>query len=99
MHFTHTRMCSIIWVHKSAYSTQQAKGLGMMYDFMDDYPAFISIKNASEVLGISERTVRKLIKEGKICSIKVGKLIRIPKKNFIDFLEKNAFKDSQSWIY
>ena len=54
---------------------------------LKDCPSFISIKEVSVLLGVNERTIRRLIDAGKLQSVKVGKAIRIPKENLIKYLE------------
>lgn len=54
---------------------------------LQDYPDVLDVEQIRNVLGgISKRTIYKLLKEGKIDSIKVGREYRVTKINMIDFL-------------
>lgn len=49
----------------------------------------LSIKQVAEYLGVNEITVRKLLKDGKIASYKVGgKNIRIERQELHEFMER-----------
>ena len=51
-----------------------------------DYPDILTVEGASEMLGVSTKTVYKLIKEGKIKKRSVGRAFRIPKINVLIYL-------------
>lgn len=54
---------------------------------LQGYPDVLDVEQIRNVLGgISKRTIYKLLKEGKIDSIKVGREYRVTKINMIDFL-------------
>ena len=59
-----------------------------MEEYLHNYPPVLSVDDAAEILRVTTKTVRNLIKAGVITSINVGRLIRIPKDQFIDYLEK-----------
>ena len=46
---------------------------------LKDYPDVMSIEQMCEILSVSTKTGYKLLKEGKICCLKVGQAYRIPK--------------------
>ena len=50
------------------------------------YPDILNINQMCAVLSISTKTGYKLLKEGKIQSIKVGRAYRIPKAHVFDYL-------------
>ena len=51
------------------------------------YPDVVNISQLCEMLGgISEKTAYRLIREGKIGALLIGRAYRIPKANIIDFL-------------
>lgn len=50
------------------------------------YPDVMNVKQASELLDVSTKTVYKQIKEGKLQCIKVGREFRIPKVNIMKFI-------------
>ena len=58
-----------------------------MEDLLEKYPPLLSVTDAAEILRVTDRTVRNLIKSGDIKYIKVGRLFRIPKNKFVEYLE------------
>ena len=52
--------------------------------FLADYPTMLTVKDVVEITGFAEGSVRRLCKEGKIPSMKIGGRIRIPKKYLMD---------------
>lgn len=60
---------------------------GYMYD-MKKLPEFLTVLDASQILRCSESKVRKKIKEGKIKVFRDGKLLRIPRQAFFNYLEE-----------
>lgn len=51
-----------------------------------DYPDVMSIEQMCEILSVSTKTGYKLLKEGKICCLKVGRAYRIPKAHLFTYL-------------
>lgn len=51
------------------------------------YPDVMDVKQMSEVLGISTKTGYKLLKDGRIISLKVGRSYRIPKVHVFQYLK------------
>ena len=64
---------------KSVYSVH---GIRMIRD----YPEILTVKETSELLGVSTKTVYKLLKNGEIQKRSVGRSFRIPKVNVTEFL-------------
>lgn len=54
--------------------------------FLADYPAMLTAKDVAEITGMHENSVRRLCKDGKIPSMKVGQRLVIPKDFFIEGL-------------
>lgn len=50
------------------------------------YPDVMNVDEVSEVLGVSTKTCYKLIRSGKIASLKVGRAYRIPKAHLFSYL-------------
>ena len=46
----------------------------------------LTVKETAEYLGVCSKTVYKLIKDGPIFVLKVGKSLRVPKRRLIDLL-------------
>lgn len=53
---------------------------------LKDYPDVMSIEQMCEILSVSTKTGYKLLKEGKICCLKVGRAYRIPKAHLLTYL-------------
>ena len=52
-----------------------------------DYPDVMDVTQVSEILGVSTKTVYKVIREGALSSLKVGREFRILKVNLIRYLK------------
>ena len=51
-----------------------------------DYPDVLNVKQVSELLGVSTKTVYGLLKAETLASLKVGREFRIPKVNVLKYL-------------
>ncbi len=58
-----------------------------MREKTDDY--LFSIKELAEIMSVKECSIRRLIAQGKIKSIRIGRLHRIPAKNYREFIGLN----------
>ena len=56
------------------------------------YPDALTPRQVREMLGIGQRTAYTLLRQGKIQSVRMGRLYRVPKAAEIDYLysEKNT---------
>lgn len=67
---------------------------------LKDYPDVMTAAQVCEVLGIGTKTCYRLLKEGRIECLKIGKIYRIPKAHLFSYLcigaEKNEPTSSQS---
>ncbi len=54
---------------------------------LKDYPDVMDIDQMSELLGISTKTAYKLLKNGQIIALKVGRTYRIPKVHILKYLK------------
>ena len=52
-----------------------------------EYPEVLDVKQVSQLLGVSTKTVYKLIKEGSLSSLKVGREFRIPKVMMMKYMQ------------
>ena len=50
------------------------------------YSSLITIAEAASILSVSTKTIRRLIKQGEITIIRIGRSIRIHKQDLVDFL-------------
>jgi len=51
-----------------------------------EYPDILDVKQVSKLLGVSTKTVYRLLREGTISSLKVGREFRIPKVNVMRYV-------------
>lgn len=54
--------------------------------FFKEYPDVLTTKDIQNILGISSKTVFRLLHSGQIKSIKVGRNFRIPKIYLLQYL-------------
>ena len=54
--------------------------------FLKEYPDVLTTKDLQSILGISGKTVFRLLHSGQIKSIKVGRSFRIPKIYLLQYL-------------
>ena len=54
-----------------------------------DYPDLLDVTEASQLLGVSTKTVYNLLKSGQIKKKKVGRAYRIPRVYITEFLGIN----------
>ena len=50
------------------------------------YPDVLTIQQMCEILGISTKTGYRLLREKKICCLKVGRAYRVPKAHLFTYL-------------
>ena len=53
---------------------------------LKDYPDVMNIDQMCEILGVSTKTGYKLLKNGDVTYIKIGRNYRIPKAHIISYL-------------
>lgn len=56
-----------------------------------EYPDVLTVSDAEKALGVSDKTVYRLIESGKIKHFRVGKLIKIPKPFLVDYVETECY--------
>lgn len=50
---------------------------------------FYSVQEVAEILGLSEQTIRKLIHDGKLGALRLGRTYRIPYDSLIELRSNN----------
>jgi len=63
----------------TVYSKQNIKKIA-------DYPDILTVEETSELLGVSAKTIYKLIKRGEIISRPVGRAYKVPKETLLNYL-------------
>ena len=60
-----------------------------MDTLLKDYPEMLDVATVAKLLRVTPKTIRKHIEKDDIPAIKVGKLYRIPKEWFLNYLNTN----------
>ena len=67
---------------------------------LKEYPDIMTVEQMCEVLGISTKTGYRLLREKKICCLKVGRAYRIPKAHLFTYYvsaeKKHLFNEEYS---
>ena len=51
-----------------------------------EYPDVMDVKQVSKLLGVSTKTVYRLLREGAMDSLKIGREFRVPKVNVMKYM-------------
>jgi excisionase family DNA binding protein len=57
----------------------------------DDYPDILTVREMQALLGIGKGMAYKIIKSGAIKHMRLGKVIKIPKKSLIDYVCQQCY--------
>lgn len=52
-----------------------------------EYPDVMDVKQVSKLLDVSTKTVYRLLRDGSIASLKVGREFRVPKVNVMKYMK------------
>jgi excisionase family DNA binding protein len=63
-------------ISRKAYST-----------IFQNYPDVLDVKHVTELLGVSSKTVYRLLNEGTLDSLKVGRAFKIPKLYLLQYIK------------
>ena len=64
-----------------------------MEKYLEDYRPVLSVDEVADILGVTGNTIRHLTRAGELGSIKVGRLIRIPKDRLVEYLGRQDRKE------
>ncbi len=64
--------------------------MGSNYRSFDDLPLTLRVEDLMPILGIGRNTAYELVRCGQIRSIRIGRMIRIPKSEVLAFLGHNS---------
>ena len=59
------------------------------YRSLDELPLALRVEDLMPILGIGRNTAYELVRSGQIRSIKIGRLIRVPRDAVVEFLGRN----------
>ena len=60
------------------------------YCSFDDLPLTLRVEDLMPILGIGRNTAYELVRSGQIKSIRIGRQIRVPKQEVVDFLNQQT---------
>jgi excisionase family DNA binding protein len=52
-----------------------------------EYPDILDVKQVSALLGVSTKTVYRLLRDGSLDSLKIGREFRVPKVNVMKYVK------------
>jgi len=52
-----------------------------------DYPDVLTVKQVSQLLGVSTKTVYRILRNGALSSLKIGREFRVPKVNVMKYVK------------
>ena len=52
-----------------------------------EYPDILDVKQVSVLLGVSTKTVYRLLRSGSLSSLKIGREFRVPKVNVLKYVK------------
>jgi len=52
-----------------------------------EYPDVMDVKQVSNLLGVSTKTVYRLLRDGSLISLKIGREFRVPKVNVMKYVK------------
>ena len=67
------------------FQIEEVIDTAMKYTNFNDIPLLLSVEQLTEVLGIGRNTAYQLVRSEKIKSIRIGRIIRIPRENIKEF--------------
>ena len=82
-----TFLCGVTPANNGTPEPLPAKISGKKFNTMfQDCPDVLDVKQVSELLNVSNKTVYRLINEGKLASLKVGRAFKIPKLYLLQYI-------------
>lgn len=60
----------------------------------DSYKDLLTITDIQNALGIGRSMAYRLIKDGKLRHLRIGKAIKVPKRYLVDFVRDSCYTDA-----
>jgi excisionase family DNA binding protein len=75
-------------IHNSQQAKPQAMTASDVYkSLLQDYPDVLNVDQVGDILGISTKTVYRLLNEGSLASLKAGRAFKIPKLYVMKYIK------------
>ena len=71
-------------------SIQPLSTLPQEDELFSGYPDFLTVKHLTELTGVSEQTIRREMRAGVIPSMRMGRRLLCPKRDFIKYVESEV---------
>ncbi|MFP3883627.1 MAG: helix-turn-helix domain-containing protein [Actinomycetota bacterium] len=65
---------------------------------IDELPVSLRVEEAAEFADVNPVTIRKLIRDGELETVRLGRLIRIPRSSLLAFLRAESEADVHSTL-
>ena len=63
-------------------------------EMFGEYPDLLTIEGVQSALGVGRTTAYRLIRDGAIKHLRIGKAIRVPKCHLVDFVLSSCYSKS-----
>lgn len=66
-----------------------------MNGILDEYPNMLTVEQMCDILNINRETGYRMIRRGEFEFLKLGRVIRIPKSQIVDYIIVNLVKSKK----
>ena len=74
--------------HSGEQDSQKTLAVSEIYrSVLRDYPDVLDVNQVSAILGVSTKTVYRLVNDGALSSLKVGRAFKVPKLYVLQYLK------------
>lgn len=74
-------------VSLDSHTTPNIRTSDIYHNVLRDYPDVLDATQVSEILGVSRKTVYKLLKSNLLSSLRIGREYRIPKVTLMKYMK------------
>jgi len=72
----------------SEQDSRQTLAVSEIYrNVLKDYPDILDVSQVSTILGVSTKTVYRLLNEGSLASLKIGRAFKVPKLYVLQYIK------------
>ena len=71
---------------QSAVSCKKLPASDIYQSILRDYPDVLDVSQVSAIFGVSSKTVYRLLNDGSLASLKVGRAFKIPKLYVLQYI-------------
>jgi excisionase family DNA binding protein len=74
---------------------EDLKGLAMIVSSVGGEPGLVSVREVADQLGVHPETVRRLIHDGRLDAVRVGRVLRVHREAVDHFLARQRVKPTR----